>query len=193
MSDRLLAEGTIRRFMKLANVDSLTDNFIQEMAAYKMKHADKHDDKKGKGPGMRHSEAEEPEADVVEEQEEFLDEQEEEVEMDLDADMDPDMGEPGEEMGAADMSLTEEEARLLISLGERLKEAMDQDEAGDDDEDAPELDDAMAGEEEEEEDEDEDLPPPPGGGGREVYENQDDLVQEILRRVTKRIVASRVK
>ena len=188
MSDRLLAEGTIRRFMKLANVDSLTDNFIQEMAAYKMKHADNHDDKKR--PGMRQSEAEEPEADVVEEQEEFLDEQEEEVEMDLDADMDPDMGEPGEDMGAADMSLTEEEARLLISLGERLKEAMDQDEAGGDDEDAPELDDAMAGEEEE--DEDEALPPPPGGG-RDVYENQDDLVQEILRRVTKRIVASRVK
>ena len=68
MSDRLLAEGTIRRFMKLANVDSLTDNFIQEMAAYKMKHADKPDHKKG--PGMRQSESEEPEADVVEEQQE---------------------------------------------------------------------------------------------------------------------------
>ena len=34
MSDKkLLAENTVRRFMKLANVDTLTDNFVAE--AYK--------------------------------------------------------------------------------------------------------------------------------------------------------------
>ena len=32
MSDnKLLKESTIRRFMQLANVDSMTNNFIQEM------------------------------------------------------------------------------------------------------------------------------------------------------------------
>ena len=37
MSDKnLLNENTIRRFMKLANVDTMTDNFISEMGkAYK--------------------------------------------------------------------------------------------------------------------------------------------------------------
>ena len=37
MSDKnLLNESTVRRFMKLARVDTLTDNFISEMgAAYK--------------------------------------------------------------------------------------------------------------------------------------------------------------
>ena len=178
MSDRLLAEGTIRRFMKLANVDSLTDNFIQEMAAYKMKHADNHDDKKR--PGMRQSEAEEPEADVVEEQEEFLDEQEEEVEMDLDADMDPDMGEPGEDMGAADMSLTEEEAQLLISLGERLKEAMEE---GDEDEPMDDMDAAADVPEEPMDDE----------AAEEPAEEEEEIVQEILRRVTKRIMNEKLK
>ena len=39
MSDKnLLAENTIRRFMKLANVDSMTDSFINEMGkVYKKK------------------------------------------------------------------------------------------------------------------------------------------------------------
>ena len=71
MSNKLLAEGTIRRFMKLANVDSLTDSFIQEMGPYKKKAADL------EKPAMRQDEVEDSEADVVEEQEE------EELEMDL--------------------------------------------------------------------------------------------------------------
>ena len=42
MSDKnLLNESTVRRFMKLARVDTLTDNFISEMgAAYKKERED---------------------------------------------------------------------------------------------------------------------------------------------------------
>ena len=38
MSDnKLLAENTVRRFMKLANVDTMTDNFVTEMYGKKRK------------------------------------------------------------------------------------------------------------------------------------------------------------
>ena len=115
MSDnKLLTENTIRRFMKLANVEAMTDNFISE---------------------NYEEEINEEEEVELEENLEDLEEQEEPEEepMELDTDMgevedeapEPDMGEEPE-MGAADMSLTEEEARLLIDLGERLSAAMDE-------------------------------------------------------------------
>jgi hypothetical protein len=57
MSDKkLLNENTIRRFMKLANVDTMTDNFISEMGKAYM--ADEDD---------RTDEATETTEDVVEE------------------------------------------------------------------------------------------------------------------------------
>ena len=44
MSDKkLLNENTIRRFMKLANVDTMTNNFISEMGYGKMAKADEKD------------------------------------------------------------------------------------------------------------------------------------------------------
>ena len=70
MSDnKLLAENTVRRFMKLANVGSLTDTFIQETYASKMK------DEKDKE--TKKEEAENTE-EVVEESEEEVDINEEE-------------------------------------------------------------------------------------------------------------------
>ena len=46
MSNNLLKENTIRRFMKLANVQSLTDNFIHEKYAYKAEDDDDDGDDK---------------------------------------------------------------------------------------------------------------------------------------------------
>lgn len=179
MSDnKLLAENTIRRFMKLANTETLSDNFVTEMY--------------GKPPAKK-DEFEPMEEAVVEEEETLEEAEEEELEMDAElgaeddmedmADMEK-MGDMGDmdaepELGAADMSLTEEEAKLLISLGERLAAAMEG--AGSDEEVAD------MGEEEpaEAEEEDEEMM------GEEL--DQDALVNEVLKRVTKRLVAEKLK
>jgi hypothetical protein len=184
MSDnRILKENTVRRFMKLANMPSLTDTFINEK--YKVEDIDEVID-----------DANEPE-DTLEEQEMGMGEEEPEMEMDMgeeEPDMEMDMGdEEGEEMGAADISLTEEEAQLLIDLGERLKEAMDSEGGMDiaDEEPAEELEEpeedigAMDDEEEEE--------PAGMGYGGDTGAMQEELVQEVLKRVTKRLVANKIK
>ena len=180
MSDnKLLKESTIRRFMKLANVEPLTDNFISEMGAKKFPPA------KGAKEEDPLEEQEDPE---MEEEEPEVEEEPAAEEPEMDMDME--MGDEAE-MGAADISLTEEEAQLLIDLGERLKEAMgdaeemeDEDEPMDDDlaMDEPGDDEAMGDEE------------MAGDEPAKVYEgvSKEDLVQEILKRVTKRIVSKRV-
>ena len=85
-------------------------------------------------------------------------------------------------MGEADISLTEEEAQLLIDLGERLKEAMgadmgatamDMDDEGGDDEEALDL------EEPEVDDKEEEL-------------MQEEIVNEVLKRVTQRIIREKM-
>lgn len=219
MSDKnLLAESTIRRFMKLARTEALTDNFIAEAV-----HEDEDKDTVEEGEGKKEYGRKEMEAAAKaareaakkkgdkrnlagagvasmlreEEDEEELDEeidleeQEEEEEMDAEADPEP-MGEmdpvPEEpEMGAADMSLSEEEAQLLIDLGERLSAAMagEQEEEGDMEMDMDMGD--MEGEEMEPEMDEEDP------AYRMDEETQDDLVNEVLRRVTKRLVAEKLK
>lgn len=202
MSDnKLLAENTIRRFMKLANVETLTDNFVSEMYGSKAPGA-AHDAKRK--PAKKQDLEEETEETIEEEVEEInedeefdleeaiedLEEQDDDVDMaDAGADMEMDMGEvdPEPEMGEADMSLTEEEARLLIDLGERLKAAMDEDaSAGMEDEDDEDLDD----------EEDDPAMMEPGmmdpGGADPVYENKDELVQEVLKRVTRRLIAKKL-
>lgn len=185
MSDnKLLAENTVRRFMKLANVDTMTDNFLSEM----------YGKKKPKDLEEADTEEEITEEEEVELEEnlEDLEEQEEDAPEGDDDEMEMDLGEPelDDEMGAADISLTEEEARLLISLGERLSAAMDEDEP--EDEDELEMDtelDADAG----------DMDAPADDDPAKMYdsgtmeENQEELVNEVLRRVTRRLVAARRK
>ena len=102
--NKLLAESTIRRFMKLASVDAMTDGFISEM-------------------GMKYKKEEETEGEVADDEDEVneeidalyeeedeledemaIDEPEEDLEMDMDAEEPAMDAEP--EMGAADMSLT---------------------------------------------------------------------------------------
>ena len=202
MSDnkKILEENTIRRFMKLANVGNLTDSFLAE--------ATKDDSKSNEEGNSGTTETEEPtneeleldfDDDVLEEQDD-MDMGDDDMDMeDDDMDMDDDdMDMDDDEMGAADISLTEEEAQLLIDLGERLQSAMGEDEDDEpmddepmDDEpmgDEPMDDDPMGGEPDEE--------PAPGTRGMGgVYENtqeeKDEIVQEVLRRVTKRILAAR--
>lgn len=189
MSDnKLLKENTIRRFMKLANVDTFTDSFIGSLVTESEKENTEDDTTTEEATDtIEEQEApEEPEMDMGDEPEPEMD-----MDMDMDAEDEP-------EMGAADISLTEEEAQLLIDLGERLKEAMG-DDMGEEEEDELEdmpMDDDLGAEEPGDEMEDE-----PAPGGRDIpgqsygamYEDQEELVNEILKRVTKRLVASRTK
>ena len=149
--NKLLAENTIRRFMKLANTEAMTDSFMEAVGRYPGAREDEDDD----APALRAPAMREGEEEVQEESFEIEDlNEEEDEEMELDAEMGAEMDEEpaGEEMGAADMSLTEEEAQLLISLGERLAAAMEGAEEDapsddmdmmDDEEGAPEEDEEM--------------------------------------------------
>tara|TARA_B100001057_G_scaffold491140_1_gene580776 strand:- start:3330 stop:3899 length:570 start_codon:yes stop_codon:yes gene_type:complete len=186
MSDnKILKENTVRRFMKLANMPGLTDSFINEK--YKAEDIDE--------VNVDASEAEGD--DTLEEQEMDMGEEEPEMEMGMDdeePDMEMDMGdEEDDAMGAADISLTEEEAQLLIDLGERLKEAMGA-EGGMDigDEDPIEEPEDNMGDMDAEEEEEEEEPVGMAYGG-DAAAMQEELVQEVLKRVTKRIVANKIK
>ena len=95
--------------------------------------------------------------------------------------MDAEMGDMDD--GDADISLTEEEAQLLIDLGSRLEAAMGdagEDDMGDmDDMDDEPMDDM--GDEEE-----------PAPGMRDSY-MQEEIVNEVLKRVTQRIIREKMK
>lgn len=198
MSDsKLLAENTIRRFMKLANTDTLSDNFVTEM--YGKPPAKKDEEEKVEETVAEEETLEEAEEELeeaiedLEETTEDLEEQEEdeldlddelgaeEPEMDMDAEPEMDM-DAAPETAEADMALSEEEAQLLIDLGQRLAAAI----GGSADEpempaEEPEMDlDEPAAEEPEMDEEDEDM-------------MQEDLVNEVLKRVTKRLVAEKLK
>ena len=146
----LLNENTIRRFMKLANVDSLTNNFIAESYAIEEEDED--------GPI---SDVEEEEEDL-----ELLKGEEEPME---------------DELGEADISLTEEEAQLLIDLGDRLRDALgaEGDEDMDLDMEEPDMDEPAMDEPDMDE-------MPPEEEEEEVL--QEALVAEVLKRVTRRII-----
>ena len=181
MSDKkLLNENTIRRFMKLANVGTLTDNFVNEMY-----NSPAQKDDKDRQDEANDDVNESFEDEISENEDLFLEEEDDMPEDDMPEDDMPedDMPEddmPEEELGEADMSLTEEEAELLISLGERLKEAM----GGMDDEDSEEMELDMSSEPEAMADDDE---------PELMEQDQDEIVQEVLKRVAKRLVTERAK
>ena len=165
MSDKkLLSENTVRRFMALANVGALSDNFIQES----------------------YEEEEEPLEEELETEEEtdLAPEEGAEEELEMDAELDAEEF-PAEEPGAADVSLTEEEAQLLIDLGDRLGAALGSAEP-DVEEEEPAMD--MAPEEEEPA-----MDMAPEEEEEEAPVMQEGLVQEVLKRVTKRIISEKIK
>ena len=170
MSDKkLLSENTVRRFMALANVGALSDNFIQE--SYEEEEE----------PLEEELEAEE-ETDLAPEEGEGEGEEEE---LEMDAELDAEEF-PAEEPGAADVSLTEEEAQLLIDLGERLGAALGSAEPDVEEEEEPAMD--MAPEEEEPA-----MDMAPEEEEEEAPVMQEGLVQEVLKRVTKRIISEKIK
>jgi hypothetical protein len=167
----LLNENTIRRFMKLANVDSLTNNFIAE--SYAIEEEDEMTD-----DAITEVEEEEESRELLQGEEEPM----EEEPMDDEMDDEPMEDEPMEdELGEADISLTEEEAQLLIDLGDRLRDALgaEGDEDMDLDMDEPDMDEPAMDEPDMDE-------MPPEEEEEEVL--QEALVAEVLKRVTRRII-----
>ena len=192
-NNRLLKENTIRRFMKLANVQSLTDNFIHEKYAYKADDGDENEDESPEE--LKEQEDLELEDEEAPEEDMEMDmEEEPEEDMDMEMDMEED---PEGDLGAADISLTEEEAQLLIDLGERLQGAMAG--AGEEDmdmEEEPEEDMEMDMEEEPEEDMDMDMEDEEPGMGMDaaaLQESRSEIINEVLKRVTKRIVSEKLR
>jgi hypothetical protein len=166
----LLNENTIRRFMKLANVDSLTNNFIAE--SYAIEEEDEMTD-----DAITEVEEEEESRELLQGEEEPM----EEEPMDDEMDDEPMEDEPMEdELGEADISLTEEEAQLLIDLGDRLRDALgaEGDEDMDLDMEEPDMDEPAMDEPEIDE-----MPPE-----EEEEVLQEALVAEVLKRVTRRII-----
>ena len=223
MSDnKLLSENTIRRFMKLANVDTLSDNFLDTLQERGMgyKRADgKHEDDLEEG-GMRGKDEDDlEEGDMRGKDEDDLEEGEmrgkdeddlEEGEMrgkdeddleegmhekdedDLeeamhgkdedevvDLDDEGDMGDMDD--FDADLSMTREEAEVLASFGVRIDKILKQEpDAGVPDEDMAGMDDM---------DDMDDV----GDPGEMDAEDRDEIVQEVLRRVTQRLVEAKLR
>ena len=169
MSKKILSEGTIRRFMKLADIEPLSNTFIRE-------------------GGMNYQRDDM----APEDEEPPMPEDElggEEPPMPEDEPMDePPM--PEEELGMeGEMSVTDEEAQVLIDLGKKLEGA-----SGGGEEPMPE-----EPELEEEPPMPEEEPAEPEEGGEEL-EGLDDLAEleifdddEIMETVYRRVAARLVK
>jgi len=184
MSDekKLLSESTIRRFMTLANTGPLSNSFIQENFNEE-EITEENEEEVNEDEEIEENldgENANREADVEEGMGVYArDEEEVPVE---DEELEMDMGEPEADAPAAeaDMSLSEEEARLLIDLGSRLQQLVGADAAEEEMpmDDMEDLGDVGEPEEEEEE---------------PVMQEQEALVQEVLKRITKKIVSEKLK
>ena len=172
----LLTESEIRNFMKLAELRPLGADKMEEMY--------------GEAPGARD---EDEDMDDAAMDMGNADMDMDDAEMDMDAgmdDMDAEM-DMGADAGAGGMVSVDDfmgalEAALEDVLGEPVSTEMDDDMAADDDmEDADALDmDAKMDTDMAMDDEEEELP-----GMRDVYENQEDLVNEVAKRVAARLQA----
>ena len=193
----LLTETEIRQFLKLANLGGVGDTRIQEMGGYDM-------------PGDRDEEELEEEEAGPEELEKFAaddmeddtmmgdaeaadDELEADAEVDMGDDaMDMDAGGAGGQMVSVDDFMSALEGALEDALGEPVEVDMDEEPAGDDDE--MEMDMEMGAVDDGGEMEmDMDVEEEPGMRNPNMYENQDDLVQEVAKRVAARLQAKNDK
>jgi hypothetical protein len=120
----LLNENTIRRMMKLASVDSLSDSFISTKYTPLTESTEEENIEEAK---HEKDEEEKSVEESVESVETSLSEEEEleEMEMGMEADDEkmemPDADEPAEE---DEVTLTDDEARDIIALADKLRSAM---------------------------------------------------------------------
>jgi hypothetical protein len=122
----LLNENTIRRMMKLASVDSLSDSFISTKYTPLTESTEEENIEEAKHEKDEEEKSVEESIESVESVETPLSEEEdEEMEMGMEADDEkmemPDADEPAEE---DEVTLTDDEARDIIALADKLRSAM---------------------------------------------------------------------
>ena len=168
----LLNESEIRRFMKLANMGAIGDSRVVEMSVPTPGTMDEQEF------GM------EDEVDVLDV----------EGEDELDMDLDMDVEEVPEEEGEGEMTLSDDEALAIIDLADRLRDAMGDEVEGEEEVMDIDMEEPMGDEEEMMVAGEEELEEP---GHRAVYERkgttkrtQEDLVNEVARRVAARLAAT---
>lgn len=178
----LLGEGSVRHFMKLACLQPLAEEFVSDL--YKEELAEEEEvveaNVAADGEDIKEEVTDEDVTEEVGSEEEVAMDYEEEGEIEEPA--------PEMEMGAEELSITPEEAGILVKLGQKIAaagtdEAPAEEAEMDYEEEVP-ADDmggevvAMASEEEEE-----------APAMRDMYENLDDLVAEVSKRVKERLAA----
>ena len=185
----LLEEGTIRRFMKLAEIGPLSENFFDSKE--ELEEENEIEEEKLEEKGMYEDDLE---ADLAPA----------EGEVDLEADVEVE-AEPEEEAAGDEVMLSDEDAQVLIDLADKLRaagagaeEAEVEDELGG--EELPPPDDDLGGEEdamalegkekdlEEKKDLDEEKEDLEEEKDLEEKKSTDDLVSEIAKRVAARIL-----
>lgn len=183
MSDKtLLNEATIRRFMKLAEMAPLTNDFVKEMYADQPAYQDDEGDEALEAPVEDEFAAEE---EVVEPEAE---------ELDVELDMEEEPAEEAEEEVDAEgeLTLTDEEAEVFLKVADKVRAAMEAEPAAEElpvpdmgDEDL-EADVELPAEEPAMDEE-----PPAEEEAEELETEEEDLVQEIARRVAKRLLTKK--
>lgn len=218
---QLLEETTVRKFMKLANLENLSDRFVNESLGYEKE--DELEEEAGQGVSKKYQRSE---MDSQEEAEEMdlggddedmdmeLDAGDEDSDMDLDMDMDMDssadegsvspevakkvvqavldaLGVQGtvedDEEGDLDVDMDDEEGDLDMDSEESdfdSEESEDSEESDDSDEDEYEEQELNEESEEDEEDDEED----DEDEQQELQESRKQLVDNVLKRVTARLV-----
>ena len=180
MSDKtLLNEATVRRFMKLAEMAPLTNDFVKEMytggAAYQDDDGDAEPPVDPVAMDMDAEEVVEPEA--------------EELDVELDMEEEPADEVDAEPAGDGELTLTDEEAEVFLKVADKVRAAMNAEPA------AEELPVPDMGEEDLEADVEMpaeepvmDEEPPAEEEAEEMETGEEELVQEIARRVAKRLL-----
>jgi len=205
---KLLSENTVRRFMRLASIPSLSDSFVRENYSDIAGAREDEEELPPEDAMAAEPAPEDPAGDVAMEpapadDELAGDEMEDEFADDELAD------DEMEDELEGDMSLSREEAEVLIDLGKRLEAVMSGEEGLGAEEEPPEgdLEEPPMGDEEPPMDAEappEGVPPAPGELGAEEEEEEEEepleesrrrqqIVDEVLKRVTKRIIKAKSK
>lgn len=174
----LLTEGELRRFMKLATLNPINDNRLHEMG---YQEPDSVDEEMAGPEELEKFAADDLGDDSLEGDEEAAaDELDAEMEMEPEMDIDAD--------AEGEMSLSDEEAEAIIDLADRLRAAMgDEEVAPVEDEEEIEVAADLEGPEGGEElelDAEEEVP-----AMRDLYEDEDAVVNEVAKRVARRLQA----
>jgi hypothetical protein len=187
----LLNEGTIRRFMKLANMGGLAESYLDRYDIEEGKHGeDEEEVEEGMRPAKEDDEVEEGMRGLAKDDDEpamrDLDEEEMELDMDADAEMDAPEEEPAA-AGGADEAMVK---KLVDAIAGAIEQETGVEVAVEGGDEEPELD--MGGEEEPEMDMEMGDEEPAMRDDVMEDDQFDAYIAEVTRRVAKRIIKKKI-